>query len=244
VRGAAVRDLRWAQTLAADGTPLECRPNGTFENGDCCTGQTALPAPVLLAQKPFDDLFFTASDASGMPIALELQPNTPMCVQAAVENQTDEAISTQFRVEAEAQPTGSAYRPTAPFFALTSQITISPSITSALVNHAFNTRANTQFWMLITHTYQRATAARLSRGANVLLNNLNWELPQTALFGPPSFISFDAANQLLTQCTYNNPSNNVVRYGSNPASDETCEAFGYFFPSTTPSICVNGLPIL
>lgn len=244
-RIAATRDpgvsaLTIFATYGVGAVPQECRPEGTFETGACCSSGSLVAAPLLFAQQPTNDLQFSARDGGGNPLALELQPDQPLCLQLQFSNPTAAAVTATASVQMEAQLPGAPYTATAPLLALTSQILIPPNATGA-ASHNCPTRANTSFWMLTTRTFRRSTLAQLRTGMMVLLQSTDWERPNVLQLAQPPFLSFTAANPLRTECSYNNPGNFTVQFGQSPETDETCEAIGYFFPGTTPAVCFNGV---
>lgn len=241
IRSTAVAQLSLAATYVA-GSPAECRPAATFQSGSCCEPvANATAFPLFIAQRPFDDLLFQSEDGNGVPLALRVAADTPLCLQITATNASAMAATASARVELEAQLPSLPHVATAPLLALTSTILIPAMSDGYTLQHTCTTRADTRFWGLTTRTFRRGVEARLSRGAVPLLQNLDWAAPEFATFGPPDFVAFDPTNRLRTTCTYVNPTTSSITFGLNPESDETCEAFGYFFPATTPALCIDGI---
>jgi hypothetical protein len=243
-RSNVVAQLLLMTTVTSSG-PQECRPAGTFEGGQCCEGAVGpIAIPLLAAQRPTDDLFFSSTDGSGVALALEIQPDQPLCLQITGVNPDVDPVTASASVRAEAQLPALPHVATAPLWAVTSLIDVpSPSI-GTTVSHQCATRAGTQFWWLSTRTFGHAIEARLSRGANPLLINTDWAAPQAALFEAPGFVGFNTMDPLVTACTYVNMTGQPIRFGTDPQLDDTCEALGWFFPATAPAACANGLPVL
>lgn len=67
----------------------------------------------------------------------------------------------------------------------------------------------------------------------------DWQNPAIAQFGPPTFYQFGAAERLTYECTYNNTLGQTIRTGDSWATDENCVGLAYFFPATTPLLCID-----
>ena len=221
-------------TSATDrGTP------GTVSTSCSFTGDTRLHYSARDANA---ELVMPPDDGAGNPLGAMLPPNSPAFLEIFISNASASAINVQVTVGAEALPFTTAHTGTGILWTYNSNISIPPGATNDVETQTCPLPAGAKFWRLTTRTFNQGIKAAIKDGATTVFETTDWEHPGAAVFGPPGFRQF--ASGLTYQCTYNNTGSNASRTitdGDSPSTDERCEAFGYFFPTTQARFCINNL---
>jgi hypothetical protein len=132
---------------------------------------------------------------------------------------------------------GVAYTKGATFTAMAMSLDVAPDSSGSVTRQCPMSDA-AKFWRFSTHTHSRATNATVSNGANVIVSTSDWRTPAVATFYAPDFYQFGPSDQLSYSCSYANNQNLPLVYGTDYATQEHCDAIGYFFPAgASPAQC-------
>lgn len=219
--------------------PIEMVPPGTLTQTPCGLGTgSTLPGWLYSTYAPAEQMVFPDTDGSGSPVAAELQAGQPVFLQMFVSNSGTAPLTTSALLEAETLGTDRVYTKTASYLALNTNIAI-PAMGSASVTATCVSPPFTSFWWLSTRTHRFATQSKISDGSTTLVVSDDWAHPTIAQFSPANFHAFPS-NGITHDCSYVNPTANVIQYGESETTDETCMSIGFFFPAAHPAICYNG----
>jgi hypothetical protein len=228
----AAYDTNWA--------PVERQPPGTLVQSSCGFSSGGVATWLYAAHHPTQDLALPADDGSGKALGMEIQSGQPLFVEIYVHNTADLPLTATALLRAEGLPHGALYAKMATYLTTSTNIAIGPNATGVLVTQTCPTPANVKFWWLSTRTHMRAVSSRILDGASPLVVNSNWEDPQAAVYTQPGFYTF-ASGGLTYECTYDNPTGDVIQFGESEDTNEVCMGIGYFFPADHPSVCVNNV---
>ncbi len=224
-------------------TPSEEMPAGTVTPGDCGMGSgTNLPTWTYAAQTALADLKLPSDDGTGKPLAQDVPAGAFAYFQMHYVNATDQVLKAHVTLDAEALEPDVAYTQTAAYVTFNSNISIPAGAVGDVESQTCDVPAGVKFWMMSTHAHKQAVQTRVKDGTSAgtaMFESTDWEHPGAAAFmTPDTFYSF-ASNKLTYECTYNNPSNRVIKTGNSAVTDEMCMASGYYFPATRPRFCFN-----
>jgi hypothetical protein len=229
------------------------QPPGTVSATNC--GGAGLGAVwTYAAQTPSADLPMPADDGNGMPLGMDLPPNTAAYLQMHYLNSTDEVIKVHVTLDAEAHADGVAYTKTAAYVTFYAQISIPPNAvghieprpragqtTPDYAASTCNVPQGSKFWLMSTHAHKQAVKTEIFDGGASMYSSPDWEHPEPRKHMEAPYYEFQSG-KLTYSCTYNNTGDNksrTVSTGDSAATDEMCMASGYFFPATKPVFCVN-----
>jgi len=225
----AVWNLSLYTTTADRGTP------GTVA-ANCSLGSNAVLH--YSTNEANAELVMPADDGAGNPLGAALPGNSPAVLEIFISNASASPITVQAAVGADALPFTAPYTGTAILATYNGSISIPPHAANDVETQTCPVPAGAKFWRLTTRTFKQGTKAAVKDGATTVFETTDWQNPGAVTFGAPGFRQF-ASGGLTYQCTYDNPTNRSIATGDSPATDERCEAFGFFFPTTRPRFCFN-----
>lgn len=239
---AVVRQAVFVTTETIGGGPVEKDAPGTVSAANCgiAASGSVVPRWVYESHAASSELTLPADDGTGKPLAIEVPPNTPGFLLMHMFNPTEQPMTGQVTIEAEALVADSEYTATAAFVTYDSTISIPPQSAGHLETLACPAPSGAQFWRLTTNTHQHSVSTAIRDGGATLFQSTDWEEPGAQVFAAPSFATF-SSGELTTECTYNNPRNITLMDGDSFAVDEVCMAIGYFFPASGPQLCYGGI---
>jgi hypothetical protein len=225
----------------SNGTPVERQPPGTVSSVNCGISHNgSIARRVYQAHETDESLTMPSDDGAGMPVALELLPNQPLFIQIHLLNATDQPLMASVSLDVFALEPGVAYTRTATYTTYNGNLSIPPSSVDAESQTCSEPMAK-KFWWFSTHTHKQGTNATLRNGLAPIVSSDDWENPNVAVFGPPSFYQFSGAENLTYECTYNNVTTRTITSGESRDLDEQCVGITYYFPATGPLICLNSV---
>jgi len=223
----------------------DAQPVGTLSDQNCGIGASGTAAPIwtYAAQTEEAELLLPQDDGSGKPLAQEIKAGTPAFFQMHYLNASDQVLTAHVVVDAFALDAGTAFTSTSPFVTYNGNISIPPGATNHVESMTCNTPANTQFWLMSTHSHKQSIRTRVLDNSTTVFESTDWEHPGAKEMASP-FYTF-GSGKLTYECTYDNATNRTIQDGESAATDEMCMATGYFFPATKPVFCYNNfvLPI-
>lgn len=222
------------------GTTSDAGTPGTYSSN--CAGfgtQGGGTVWTYAAQNPQAEIALPVDDGTGKPLAQEILANSAGFFQMHYLNATDQPIQAHVTLDATALDDGTAYTKTAAFVTYNSMINIPAGATNDVESLTCNVPAGAKFWLMSTHAHKRAIKTAVKDGGTEMFASTDWEHPGAATFMTPSEFYTFSTNRITYECTYNNPTGNVIRSGDSADTDEMCMASGYFFPATGPRFCLN-----
>lgn len=239
-------------------TSNDLMPPGTVSASNCGFGGTSSlsnrPVWTYAAQTANSEVLLPADDGTGKPLAQVIQPNTAGFFQMHYLNATDEVLSVNVTLNAEALAADAAYTSTAAYITYNAGLSIKPTAANGgvptvenggIATKTCDTPPNTKFWMMSTHAHKQAIKTEVKNGmpasSAVAFTSEDWEhpIPQTWMSAPfYSFNDSSGANKLTYTCTYQNDTNRTIQSGDSAQTDEMCMATGYMFPATAPTFCI------
>jgi len=216
------------------------QPVGTISAANCGFGGsgTAIPSWTYSAQTPNAELQLPSDDGAGVPLGVEIPPNSAGFVQMHYLNATDNPIKAHITINAEALPAGTAFTKTAAFVTYNASINIPSPSTNFPQEKSCNAPAGAKFWLMSTHAHKQAVKTEVLDGSSMTFMSTDWEHPDAQLWMTAPFYSF-ASGKVTYRCTYNNTTGRTITSGDSAATDEMCMASGYYFPATKPLLCVD-----
>jgi hypothetical protein len=248
---------RWKSEMTAGSHHLilyttgntDVKPPGTVSSQGCgggAGGGLNVPTWTYSAQTPTADLQLPADDGTGMPLGMDIAPNTAAFIQMHYLNTTDNVIKAHVQVDAEAHADGTAYTKTAAYVTFYGNISIPPGAVDHvepdnLAMTTCNVPAGSKFWLISTHAHKQAVKTNVRDSSAMVFESEDWEHPTPRMHMAAPYFEF-ASGKLTYSCTYTNDQENASRTvttGDSAATDEMCMASGYFFPATKPVFCYN-----
>lgn len=208
---------------------LSARPCGIKTNGNSLRW-------VYAAQDtgdPKNALVFPDDDGEGNHVGFPLAASRSGFVQIHFVNPNNAPLSAQIEINAYTYHDNKLVTPAGAFMTYNTAIDLatgSPTApTTGTVSGNCKVRADWKFFAMATHTYRQGVESKILDGATALVTTSNWERAGMTTWGP-EFYSFKGGS-LSYQCAFKNVSNRRIVTGDTAATDETCMAIGYFFPS-------------
>lgn len=205
-------------------------PDGTVSADNCGTSVsgTDFPQWIYAASQPTADLPFPTDDGAGKPLAIDLAPGTPMFFQMHYLNASDDPLTVNVTLNAEALDAGVAYTKTAAYITYNGSISIPNGSVGHVESSACESNANAKFWMMSTHAHKQAVKTRVLNAGTEMYMDTDWEHPAPRMFmEPSSFFTF--SGDLTYECTYDNNTGRTISDGDSAVTDEMCMAVGYYF---------------
>ena len=222
------------------------QPDGTMTEANCGLGGGAqnLPIWTYAAQATPFETDLPADDGTGKPVGMEVPANQAAYVQMHYLNTTDAPLMAHVHLQAFAYPQGTAFTKTAAYVTYNESLTIPAHAVNLLQTMTCNVDPTAKFWTISTHSHKQSVATDVKDGTSTVFSSTDWEHPGAAAWNP-GFYSF-ASGKLTYECTYTNDgdnANNQIVSGNSAATNEMCMAVGYYFPATTPHICLNNFVV-
>ncbi len=217
-------------------------PDGTVSEEECSTSVrgTDFAQWIYAASQPTANLPFPADDGAGKPLAIDIPAGTPMFIQMHYLNASDDPLTVNVTLNAEALEAGVAYTKTAAYITFNGNIFIPHGSVGLVESASCESNANAKFWMMSTHAHKQAVKTRVLDGAVEMYSDTDWEHPVPRMFmEPDQFFTF--TNRISYECTYNNNTGRAIETGDSAQTDEMCMAVGYYFKTAgsdaVPRVC-------
>lgn len=201
-------------------------PPGSISTDVCSHAITGTDYPQwLYGHRGVDgQLNFPEHAVTGNPLALDIEPNTPMYLRIESSQATPSAVAFRVAVNAEALEAGTVYDKTAPYVMYNSSMSIPNNATAHVEASACNHSQTALFWMVTMHAHKQATKMRVLNDGYTMYESTDWEDPAPMLFSLYRFVG-----DMTYECTYANSTGRTVSDGESPVTDEVCKVMGYFF---------------
>jgi hypothetical protein len=227
-------------------TPTDFEDPGTVSVVNCGAG-TAAAVWTYSAQDPEQDLKLPSSDGAGKPLAMEILPNQAGFIQMHYVNHGDQPLQAHVTVRGYALARGVGYTRTAAYVTYNGLISIPPGTTDTTMpdveSMTCNVSPTSKFWIMSTHTHKRSVRVVVKDGlaanGNMIYESSDWEHPTQKRWDGP-FYQF-STGKLTYECSYLNPTSQLIRTGVSAQTAEMCMASGYYFPATKPVFCYNNI---
>lgn len=224
-------------------TTNDIMPPGTVSSSQCGFGGGGFNVPIwtYAAQTPSAEIQLPTNDGTGMPLAQDIQPNSPAFFQMHYLNGTNDPITVHVQLDAYALAAGTPYTKTAAFVTYNGSISIPSPSTGHVESQSCSVPDGAKFWMMSTHAHKQAVHTAVKDGTTVAFESDNWEHPGAASWSTP-FFEFRQTGRLTYECTYDNArtQGGPIVDGDSAATQEMCMASGYYFPATKPLFCYDG----
>lgn len=239
-------------------TSNDLMPPDTVSASNCGFGGSSSissrPVWTYATQTPEQTMALPTDDGEGKPLAQVIPANTAGFLQMHYLNATDEILSVNVTVNAEALAADAAYTSTAAYITYNAGLSIKPTAPNGgvpsienggIATKTCNTPPNTKFWMMSTHAHKQAIHTEVKNGmpasTAVAFESDDWEHPIAQTWMSAPFYTFNdpsGPNRLTYTCTYQNDTNRTITSGDSAQTDEMCMATGYMFPATQPTFCI------
>jgi hypothetical protein len=209
--------------------------DGTIDE-NCSFGNSAtnIPSWTYAAAVPHAEEDMPADDGNGLPLAQDIAPNTPGFIQMHYLNASDNDLTVHVDVKAYALPASvTTYTKTAPYITYTKGFTVPPG--NSTVTGSCPAPAGAKFWQLSSHTHKQGVEVKISDGATMSYDTMNWEHPDVKQWQTAPFYTF-SSNMVSWACSYVNGGSTTIQEGQSAATNEMCMATGYYFPATGPKL--------
>ena len=110
------------------------------------------------------------------------------------------------------------------------ETTIDPAF--AVVQTGFNVFAITTHQHHLGTSIGVAKAAKSGSPGTPLFTNTDWQHPALYRFPDDQPLTFQLGEGLRWECSYNNTTDNHVKFGESGLTDEMCIVWGYYYPSS------------
>ena len=211
-------------------TPTPCRPFSGITSGE---------KPIMIVEKPHDDLVFPTN------VALKFGPHQKVKLEAHYINTTAAPLQGSGSARFEGLPPEKAVG------IIESNLTFWGPLSFSLPPHAVSKGpmtfqagiAGTKGFALTTHQHRLGTHVRVWSSAQSgdmstqIADTTDWAEPPLYRLSPE--LSFNGTNGLSFQCEWNNTTDGTVSFGES-ANDEMCFTWMYYYPSHGFDICIGG----
>ncbi len=229
-------------------------PDGTLSTASCGitpSGNSSFDVWTYSAATPTRELDLPSDDGTGTPVGQIISANTPAYIQMHYLNAGEEALTAHVEVDAFAYATGTKFTQTEPYISYNNSISIPPHATNVVQAQTCSAPTG-NFWEMSTHAHKQAIDERVMDGSNVLVDSLDWQHPSETLWSSTPFYNF--TTNFTYQCTYDNTlpctdpnetcnADSTVVSGASAATNEMCMGVGWFFPASSPTVCINNLTL-
>lgn len=114
-----------------------------------------------------------------------------------------------------------------------------PPLTKTTIDAAFTpVDSDAKIFALTTHQHHLGTSVTAAKSTSVsdvgttLLTNTDWEHPALYRLPDSSPLTFKNDEGLRWVCSYDNTTNNYVKFGQSAKTDEMCIIWAYYYPSS------------
>jgi hypothetical protein len=227
-------------------TSTEQQAPGTLSTSNCglfgFPGGGPTPGAWIYAATTPDATFqFPADDGTGTALGQIVPGNQPGFLWMHVVNPTSAPVTAHVKVVGTEYDPGATVTRADSYVAYNGNLNIPPGSTDT-ETQTCNVPAGAKFISMTTHSNKQSTHTYVKDGATTLFEGTDFLNPGVRYVGVAPFDTF-ASGQLTYQCDYFNPGTNTIQTGESVATDETCIAFGFFFPSTKHVFCYNNFVV-
>lgn len=198
-----------------------------------------IPAWAYKATEPNASFEFPADDGTGAPVGLIVPGSQPAYLWMHVRNPTASPISAHVKVVGTEYPADTAVTRADPLVTYNGQLFIPPGATNDMEAQTCTLPAGMKFTSMTTQTNKLSVHTFVRDGITTVFESTDPMDPGVRRITAAPFLTF-ASGQISYRCDYANPGLTTVLSGDSVQFDETCIAFGFYFPSTTPRLCYNG----
>ncbi len=218
-------------TTALQATPQPCRPFAGITSGE---------KPIMIVEKPHDDLVFPPN------VALKFDAHQKVKLEAHYINTTAQPLKGSGTVRFEGLPPDKAAGIIESNLAFWGPFgfTLPPHAVTQGAMQFQSAIAGTKGFALTTHQHHLGTHVRVWSSASAgdtsaapIADTTDWAEPPLYRLTPE--LSFDGTNGLSFQCEWNNTTDSTVSFGES-ANNEMCFIWMYYYPSHGFDICVGG----